>query len=131
MLDTMQIGVEAAPDTPEPACELGLMEALFVDFSSADTDGDGFVSKAEFASYRQKQTGAAPTADDWKAFYACDRNADGQISRAEFEQFKESTSVSSSGGGGGKPRLMLDTMQIGVEAAPDTPEPACELGFFQ
>jgi hypothetical protein len=39
--------------------------------------------------------------------------------------------VSSSGGGGGKPRLMLDTMQIGVEAAPDTPEPACELGFFQ
>jgi Ca2+-binding EF-hand superfamily protein len=105
------------------------MEALFVDFSSADTDGDGFVSKAEFAAYRQKQTGAAPTADDWKAFYACDRNADGQISRAEFEQFKESTSVSSSG----RPRLLLDTMQIDVDGSADsaqTPEPACELGVL-
>eukprot|EP01043_Picozoa_sp_COSAG02_P023401 COSAG02_NODE_1249_length_13624_cov_4.621600_3_plen_1209_part_00 len=81
---------DASPDTPEPACELGLMGDLFVDFDTVDSDGDGFVSKSEFSAYRQKQTGAVPTAADWKNFYRADSNGDGQISRVEFNRFKAS-----------------------------------------
>ena len=77
-----------APDTPEPACELGLMEDLFADFDSADADGDGFVTKGEFSAYCQKKAGAPPTEAEWRAFYSADVNDDGKISRAEFEKFK-------------------------------------------
>ena len=86
------INMEPAPDTPEPACELGLMEDLFA-FDSADVDGDGYVSKAEFSAYCQNTAGAPPTEAEWRAFYSADRNGDGRISRAEFEHFKASVQV--------------------------------------
>ncbi len=86
--DTVEEDVE--PDTPEPACELGLMGDLFADFDTVDSDGDGYVSKSEFSAFRQKQTGAAPSADDWKSFYRADSNGDGRISRVEFNRFTAS-----------------------------------------
>ena len=61
MVDTMH--VEMATDTPEPATELGMMQDLFFDFDTADADGDGFVSKSEFAAFRRNQSGEAPTPD--------------------------------------------------------------------
>eukprot|EP01043_Picozoa_sp_COSAG02_P020492 COSAG02_NODE_1013_length_15207_cov_4.700556_10_plen_1218_part_00 len=86
--DTAQEDV--APDTPEPACELGSLGDLFVEFDTVDSDGDGYVSKSEFSAYRQEQTGATPTADDWKNFYRADGNGDGRISRVEFNRFMAS-----------------------------------------
>jgi Ca2+-binding EF-hand superfamily protein len=84
-LDTINVEPDDDAPVPEPACELGMLEVGF--FDAADTDGDGFVSKAEFAAYRLKQCGQAPSPDDWKAFYAADGNGDARISRAEFESF--------------------------------------------
>ena len=98
-LDT--INVEAVEPVPEPAYELGMLEVGF--FDAADTDGDGFVSKAEFSAYRLKQCGAAPSPNDWKAFFAADRNGDGQMSRQEFDSF-----VASQWAGGSGATLQLD-----------------------
>lgn len=84
-LDTINVEADADGAVPEPACELGVLEVGF--FDAADTDGDGFVSKAEFGAYRLKQCGQVPSPDDWKAFYAADVNGDGRISRSEFNSF--------------------------------------------
>ena len=84
-LDTINVEPDTDGAVPEPACELGVLEVGF--FDAADTDGDGFVSKAEFGAYRLKQCGQVPSPDDWKAFYAADVNGDGRISRNEFNSF--------------------------------------------
>lgn len=98
-LDT--INVEPVEPVPEPAYELGMLEVGF--FDAADTDGDGFVSKSEFAAYRVKQCGEAPSPNDWKAFFAADRNGDGQMSRQEFDSF-----VASQWAGGSSSQLQHD-----------------------
>jgi Ca2+-binding EF-hand superfamily protein len=59
------------------------------DFGEVDTDGDGFMSRAEFTAYRQKQTGHPPTAADWEAFDAADVDGDGQISVEEFKRYRD------------------------------------------
>ena len=59
------------------------------DFGQVDTDGDGFMSKSEFAAYRQKQTGQPPTAADWDAFNAADVDGDGQVSIEEFQHYRD------------------------------------------
>ena len=59
------------------------------DFGQVDTDGDGFMTKSEFAAYRQKQTGQPPTAADWDAFNAADVDGDGQVSIEEFQHYRD------------------------------------------
>ena len=83
-IDTVNVAA-AGPVYPEPAMELGVLEDGF--FDAADADNDGFVTKAEFVSYRRKQCGEPPSLDDWKKYYAADKNGDGRISKEEFEDF--------------------------------------------
>ena len=116
---------------PEPEAELGVLDGGF--FESADADGDGFVTKTEFAGWCHKHLGAAPTAEQWRQFYEADENGDGQISRQEFEQYSFSLGGSSGGKSGKKAGLTLDVASIHSVAEVDKlplPEPEAELGVL-
>jgi Ca2+-binding EF-hand superfamily protein len=127
-IDTTERAVDDAGPVPEPELEMGVLEHGF--FAAADADNDGFVSKSEFTAYCYKRKGRSPDTDDWKTFYAADANGDGRISREEFEKYVDARWISESERGG-KPRLMLDTINIEPVADAPVPEPACELGMLE
>ena len=56
-------------------------------FAELDVDGDGAVSRAEFAEWHEREGGAAPTEGEWRAFAEADADGDGAVSLREFEAF--------------------------------------------
>jgi Ca2+-binding EF-hand superfamily protein len=126
---TERVGEDAGP-VPEPELEMGVLAQGF--FAAADADNDGFVSKSEFVAYCYKRKGRSPDTSDWKTFYSADANGDGRISREEFEKYVDARWVAESESkSGGKPRPMLDTINIEPDADAPVPEPACELGMLE
>jgi hypothetical protein len=52
-------------------------------FAECDTDGDGQLSKDEFAVWHREHSNRDPTDAEWKHFHEADKNGDGSISRLE------------------------------------------------
>ena len=57
-------------------------------FASADADGDGVVSKDEFAIWHLATLGTAAGVEEFNIFFAADTDGNGSISQEEFEAAK-------------------------------------------
>ena len=120
-LSAEAVAFTGAPPPPDSGPELGVLEEGF--FESADTDNDGYVSKAEFVNYHYRRNRSPPNDADWRAFYAADTNSDGKVSREEFEEYvavrwKNAKKVA--------PIIKMPTPEE-QESIP-VPEPAAEMG---
>ena len=74
-----------------PAAEISRHQ-MEEEFRALDYNGDGYVSSAEAAGFRDIVT----------RFDRADRNRDGKLSRAEFARLKQRTAATSAAGGTAK-----------------------------
>ena len=88
-------------------------------FAELDVDGDGAVSRAEFAAWHQREVGAAPSEAEWQAFAEADADDDGAVSLQEFKESTFTQHVS-----GLRRMLNIPPAQGGLgEAAREVPSP--------
>jgi hypothetical protein len=83
----MSFSIGSAGSAPSPEQMRALREKMQERaFKSADADGDGSISKTEFAAAKPKDAPAdAPSSDD--VFSKIDTDGDGSVTKAEFSAF--------------------------------------------
>jgi hypothetical protein len=116
----MSFSIGSAGAAPSPEQMRALREKLQARaFDSADADGNGSISKTEFAALKPKDAPAgAPSSDD--VFSKIDSDGDGSVTKAEFAAF------------GDKLKGQLNGLQgAGQFGPPPGPPPAKAAGAYE